>query len=51
MKILMVLEGEFPPDNRVEKEAVSLIEAGHEVHIACYSKKNDLPPERSIRIL
>jgi glycosyltransferase involved in cell wall biosynthesis len=39
MKILMVLEGEFPPDNRVEKEAVALIEAGHEVHIACYSKK------------
>ncbi len=41
MKILMVLEGEFPPDNRVEKEAVSLIKAGHEVHIACYSKKKE----------
>lgn len=40
MKILMTLEGEFPPDYRVEKEAVSLIQAGHEVHIACYSKKN-----------
>lgn len=34
----MVLEGEFPPDERVEKEALSLISVGNEVHIACYSK-------------
>ena len=38
MKILMVLEGEFPPDDRVEKEAISLFNIGYEVHIACYSK-------------
>lgn len=37
MKILMVLEREFPTDERVEKEAVSLIEAGHEVFLACYT--------------
>lgn len=37
MKILMLLDEEFPPDNRVEKEAFSLIEAGHEVAIACYT--------------
>ena len=40
MKLLMVLEGEFPPDDRVEKEAVSLIEAGHEVFLACYTMIN-----------
>ena len=37
----MVLESEFPPDDRVEKEAVSLIQAGHEVHLACYSRKGN----------
>jgi len=31
----MILGGEFPPDGRVEKEAVSLIENGHKVTIAC----------------
>jgi hypothetical protein len=25
MNILMILDGEFPPDERVEKEAISLI--------------------------
>jgi len=39
MRILMVLEVDFPPDERVEKEALSLIEGGHEVFIACYSLK------------
>ena len=33
----MTLEVDFPPDDRVEKEALSLIEAGHEVDIACYT--------------
>ncbi len=37
MKILMVLESDFPPDIRVENEIQALTEAGHEVHIACYS--------------
>ncbi|MEA1896640.1 MAG: glycosyltransferase family 4 protein [Bacteroidota bacterium] len=37
VKILMVLEGSFPPDERVEKEAISLINYGFDVHIACYS--------------
>lgn len=36
----MVLEGEFPPDERVEKEAVSLIDAGHNVYLVCYTKTN-----------
>jgi glycosyltransferase involved in cell wall biosynthesis len=40
MKILMVLTSYFPPDSRVEKEAISLVEEGHEVHVICYSKHN-----------
>ncbi|MDD3966450.1 MAG: glycosyltransferase family 4 protein [Candidatus Neomarinimicrobiota bacterium] len=35
MRIGMVLTGDFPPDIRVEKEALSLISAGHEVYILC----------------
>ncbi|MFD2531486.1 glycosyltransferase family 4 protein [Gracilimonas halophila] len=41
MKILMVLDSKFPPDIRVEKEALSLIDAGYQVgllSIADYSK-------------
>lgn len=41
MKILMVLESDFPPDTRVENEISALIAAGHEMHIACYSHKKD----------
>ena len=40
MKILMVLDHEFPPDVRVENEIEALTEAGHQVHIACYTMKN-----------
>jgi glycosyltransferase involved in cell wall biosynthesis len=40
MKILMLLEGEFPPDDRVEKEALSLIACGYQVSIACYTRKD-----------
>jgi len=37
MNILMVLEKEFPPDERVEKEAYSLSLAGNKIIIACYT--------------
>lgn len=40
MKILMVLESEFSPDVRVENEIVALAEAGHEIHLACSTRKN-----------
>lgn len=40
MKILMVLESSFPPDTRVENEAFSLINNGHEVHMLCFKKDN-----------
>lgn len=36
----MVLESEFPPDVRVENEIIALSEAGHEVHLACSTRKN-----------
>ncbi len=35
MRIGMILDKEFPPDPRVENEAHSLIEAGHEVILFC----------------
>jgi glycosyltransferase involved in cell wall biosynthesis len=39
MNILMVLDKEFPPDERVEKEIESLIRAGYHVSIAVYTRK------------
>ncbi|MGW8314881.1 MAG: glycosyltransferase family 4 protein [Bacteroidales bacterium] len=44
MRILMVLESDFPPDIRVENEAAALVRNGHEVHVASYShqKRFDL---------
>jgi len=43
----MVLESDFPPDSRVEKEAISLFEQGHEIHIICYS--NERLPEFELK--
>jgi glycosyltransferase involved in cell wall biosynthesis len=40
MRILMILDHEFPPDIRVENEMESLSEAGHEMHLACFTRKN-----------
>jgi glycosyltransferase involved in cell wall biosynthesis len=40
MKILMVLEGDFPPDLRVENEITSLIAAGHTVILGCFTFKS-----------
>jgi glycosyltransferase involved in cell wall biosynthesis len=45
MNILMVLEREFPPDERVEKEAYSLSLAGNKIIIACYTLRNKLREE------
>lgn len=35
MRIGMILDAVFPPDPRVENEAVSLVNAGHEVFLFC----------------
>ena len=40
MRILMVLDHEFPPDIRVEKEIQYLQEQGFEIHLACFTKAN-----------
>ena len=41
MRIGMVLDRPFPPDDRVRKEAQSLIKAGHEVHLICFKHYNE----------
>lgn len=46
-EILMILEREFPPDVRVEKEIGVLIKNGYRVHILTYTKKNALALEES----
>jgi len=35
--VLMVLQSEFPPDIRIEKEAKTLIQHGYDVHLLCNS--------------
>jgi len=42
MRIGMILDKAFPPDPRVENEALTLIESGHEVLLFCltYTKEN-----------
>lgn len=35
MKVGMILDATFPPDPRVENEAVSLVDKGHEVFLFC----------------
>jgi len=46
MRIGMILDKTFPPDPRVENEAISLINAGHEVFLFCLSydssQENDI---------
>lgn len=46
MKILFILESEFPPDVRVENEMSALAEAGYEVHLACATRKNRAENEK-----
>lgn len=45
MKIGMVLDKIFPPDIRVENEAISLAENGFEVYLLCLDYNNTLPGE------
>jgi len=47
MKILMFLDKFFPPDIRVEKEARTLLRAGHEVFLLC-PNKGSMPSEELI---
>lgn len=45
MKIGMILDASFPPDPRVENEAVSLVNYGHEVFLFCLKYKDEKPTE------
>lgn len=48
----MILDNRFPPDERVEKEAVILVKAGFEVHLLCLTFEPSLVEEnyRGIRV-
>jgi glycosyltransferase involved in cell wall biosynthesis len=48
MKIGMILDNSFPPDSRVENEAVSLIAAGHEVFLFSLDYQRDKPSREII---
>ena len=43
----MILDHEFPPDIRVENEIESLANSGHEIHIACYTRKGKTSNEQT----
>ena len=46
MKILMILQSDFPPDIRIEKEATALINAKHQVHLVCKNVKGRVEEEK-----
>ena len=53
MRIGMILDNEFPPDPRVENEALSLIEAGHQVFLFCIqfsSKSSSIENYKGIQV-
>lgn len=46
MRIGMVLDKQFPPDTRVENEALALVKAGHDVILLCLThNKNEVGEE------
>jgi glycosyltransferase involved in cell wall biosynthesis len=47
MKILMILDREFPFDLRVENEIEALQYKGHEIHLACFTRKNRRSVEKT----
>lgn len=48
MKIGMILDEEFPPDPRVENEAIALINAGHNVFLFCLRYNNSQASSENI---
>lgn len=48
IRIGMVLDQPFPPDARVEREAMALVEAGYEVHLMC-ALRPDLDQKEELR--
>jgi len=52
MKVLMLLEGEFPPDERVEKEALTLLSSGYQTEIFAlsFSENNKVENYKGIKV-
>ncbi|MDQ3534685.1 MAG: glycosyltransferase family 4 protein [Bacteroidota bacterium] len=52
MRIGMILDNSFPPDPRVENEAVSLIKEGHEVYLfsLCYNRNKTSEVIKGIQV-
>ncbi|MBA7679021.1 hypothetical protein ES703_87302 [subsurface metagenome] len=48
MKIGMVLYSKFPPDIRIEKEARTLLNAGHKVYLLSYTQENEQKSEEVV---
>lgn len=42
-KVAIILDSPFPPDPRVENEALSLSEAGYDIHLLCVDYSGKLP--------
>ena len=51
MRIGMILDKTFPPDPRVENEAIALIKAGHQVFLFCLKYDNELDTEEINKII
>lgn len=49
IRVGMVLDQPFPPDARVEREAVALTEAGFEVHLLCAARPEDTMMDEAYR--
>ena len=40
-RVGMIVEAQFPPDIRVEREALTLIDKGYEVHVLCMTHQKE----------
>lgn len=50
MRIGMILDKSFPPDPRVENEALLLLEQGHEVFLFCRGTKREVIEHQGIQV-
>jgi len=48
LKVLMILSNPFITDNRVRKEAKSLVDEGHEVTVIVWDRRNEYLPEEEV---
>ncbi|MEA3477302.1 MAG: glycosyltransferase family 4 protein [Bacteroidota bacterium] len=46
MKVLMVLDEKFPPDVRVENEMKTLMDAGHQITLLCYTRTHEAAEDK-----